>query len=60
MRDITGVEILIKYQSVCGKTLNELREFVGSNKEFKEDIGKLAEKVVQFTSSFDMPGNENI
>ncbi|KAL4003174.1 Serine hydroxymethyltransferase cytosolic [Acanthocheilonema viteae] len=55
-----GVEILIKYQSQVGKTLKDLIAFTSSNEQFMADIDKLGEKVEQFASQFDMPGNDDI
>ncbi|VDN24315.1 unnamed protein product [Gongylonema pulchrum] len=55
-----GVEILLKYQSKTGKTLKDLKAFTSSDAEFKNDIMKLGEEVQQFTSQFDIPGNEDI
>ncbi|VDM98094.1 unnamed protein product [Thelazia callipaeda] len=55
-----GVQILMKYQSETGKTLKSLKEFTSSNEAFKIDINKLAEKVEQFASKFDIPGNDEI
>lgn len=56
----SGVEILLKYQSQMGETLKDLIGFTRSNEQFMADIDKLGEKVVQFTSQFDIPGNDDI
>lgn len=56
----TGVEILIKYKSQVGRTLKDLVAFASSNEQFIADIDKLGEKVMQFASQFDMPGNDDI
>lgn len=56
----TGVEILMKYQEQVGKTLKDLVEFTSSNAQIMADIDKLGEKVEQFASQFDMPGNDDI
>ncbi|VDK70256.1 unnamed protein product [Litomosoides sigmodontis] len=55
-----GVEILIKYKSQVGKTIKDLVVFASSNEQFIADIDKLGEKVIQFASQFDMPGNDDI
>uniref|UniRef100_A0A1I8EHJ6 Serine hydroxymethyltransferase n=1 Tax=Wuchereria bancrofti TaxID=6293 RepID=A0A1I8EHJ6_WUCBA len=55
-----GVEILVKYESQVGKTLKDLIAFTSSNEQFIADISKLGEKVEQFASRFDMPGNDDI
>ncbi|VDN89320.1 unnamed protein product [Brugia pahangi] len=55
-----GVEILVKYESQVGKTLKDLIAFTSSNEQFIADINKLGEKVEQFASRFDMPGNDDI
>ncbi|VDP21542.1 unnamed protein product [Onchocerca flexuosa] len=55
-----GVEILMKYQSQAGKTMKDFIAFTSSNAQFMADIDKLGEKVEQFTSQFDMPGNDDI
>ncbi|MCP9259439.1 Serine hydroxymethyltransferase [Dirofilaria immitis] len=55
-----GVKILMKYQSQAGKTLKDLIAFASSNSQFMADIDKLGEKVEQFASQFDLPGNDDI
>uniref|UniRef100_A0A1I7VT62 Serine hydroxymethyltransferase n=1 Tax=Loa loa TaxID=7209 RepID=A0A1I7VT62_LOALO len=55
-----GMEILMKYHSQIGKTLKDLIAFTSSNEQFIADIDELRVKVKQFTSQFDMPGNNDI
>lgn len=55
-----GIEILLKYKSEAGKTLKDLKAFTAENENFKADISKLAAKVEELSSRFDIPGNDII
>lgn len=57
---ISGIQILLKYQSEAGRTLKDLKAFTSSNEAFKAEINDLGARVEKFTSDFDIPGNEDI
>lgn len=55
-----GLEILKKYLPEVGKTIKDLKAFTEKDERFKQDIGKLREKVEAFSAQFVIPGNVEI
>uniref|UniRef100_A0A914XFB6 Serine hydroxymethyltransferase n=1 Tax=Plectus sambesii TaxID=2011161 RepID=A0A914XFB6_9BILA len=53
-----GVDVALKYQPKAGQTLKDFKEFCNTNEDFKKDIAALGEEVMQFSSKFGMPGND--
>lgn len=53
-----AIEVYRKYESKIGNTNKEFKQFIESDKNFIDDINVVADKVVKFSSQFDIPGNE--
>lgn len=53
-----GLQVLLRYQSQFGKTMKDFKTFTETNKDFRQEIEKLAQEVEEFSSKFDIPGND--
>lgn len=54
-----AVEVYRKHESKVGKTIKEWKQFSTTNEEFRNDLKTVAREVEQFTSKFEIPGNED-
>ena len=53
-----GVQIAKKYNAEAGKTLKDFKSFTETNEPFKKDVADLAKRVEEFSTKFEIPGNE--
>ncbi|GMT18518.1 hypothetical protein PFISCL1PPCAC_9815 [Pristionchus fissidentatus] len=53
-----GIEILLKHKETAGKTIKDVKAYTESNDAIKKELADLAKRVEDFSTPFEIPGND--